>query len=69
MPENFICRTESHFENPVQQPAADSRNASLPIPKETQKPLETVNSQGFMDRKDSGGGIRTPDTRIMIPLL
>jgi hypothetical protein len=32
-------------------------------------PLDTTKKANFQDFPDAGGGTRTPDTRIMIPLL
>ncbi len=60
-------------QNTVQQPVAPSGKNRL---SSTQTPVVSVvsaDSCGWLpddaESQDSGGGIRTPDTRIMIPLL
>ncbi len=53
----------------AQQASPIAPDPSLAVTDEMQKPHGIENSEGFREARDSGGGIRTPDTRIMIPLL
>ena len=77
---HYLQVTDEHFEkaanpqeNPQQSPAASTFHDVSQETTESEKPAE---NNGFCKASsekrslsNSGGGIRTPDTRIMIPLL
>ena len=70
---HYLQVLDEHFEkavqNPVQQAAADPGNASHSASPALAKTPENAENSGFPGRKDSGGGIRTPDTRTRYPPL
>jgi len=70
---HYLQVTEAHFEKAQQkaqqQPAATPGNAQQSAVTRKEKTPENAGTQHFPGSRDSGGGIRTPDTRIMIPLL
>jgi integrase len=70
---HYLQVTDEHFEKAQQkaqqQPAASLGNASQSCTASNEETPENAGNQHSTGFRDSGGGIRTPDTRIMIPLL
>ena len=66
---HYLQVTDEHFEKAQQQPAANTENAQQSAVSQNEETPENAGNQHFTGFRDSGGGIRTPDTRIMIPLL
>ncbi len=70
---HYLQVTEEHFEKAQQkaqqQPAANPEKAQQSAVTRNEETPENAGNQHFPGFKDSGGGIRTPDPRIMIPLL
>ena len=66
----YLQVSEEHFEKTQQQqPAVIPENALQSTVTGNKETPKNAANQHFTGFKDSGGGIRTPDTRIMIPLL
>ncbi len=70
---HYLQVTDEHFkkeqQKAQQQSAASPENAQQSAVSQKEETPENAANQHFPGFKDSGGGIRTPDTRIMIPLL
>ena len=70
---HYLQTTEEHFQkavqNPVQQASASGRNAPHGAPQQHEKTPGNTGLTAIPGVSDSGEGTRTPDTRIMIPLL
>ena len=70
---HYLQVTADHFEkavqNPVQQASANPEIPSQSIAGRNEETPQNAGNQHSTGFRNSGGGIRTPDTRIMIPLL
>jgi hypothetical protein len=70
---HYLQITDEHFQKAVQkavqQVPAGGGSESQAVTAAQRKTPENPQSQCFPGLPSSGGGIRTPDTRIMIPLL